>query len=492
MRSNQRHVFFVLALVSLCALLGAFGVSAQKKSQQTTRQDQAPVKRKAAQPPAQSPIQPPPSAKDDEPVAVTDKIAVEKKTETKAPGEEAFGNFRPPIINNKGEIAFVSLFNSQKARDGFAQSIFVRSPDGSWKVTRQGEKAVNLPKGIDGFGGLLAFNDNGDLTFIADFGDDGPKPAPAPAHDPNDPLSVQTPERNKSIYVKSSSGLKSLIKLGDEVPAMPSHFSGFANASTNSQGVTAFIGTYSDPDGKGLFMVEGGKLRLVCRSGQRIGNGEEGTFSEHYYPTHINERSEVAFLARVGDKSGIFVSRPKGIELITLIGRPAPIKEANFIGFGNRAPTLSDSGEVAFVGFFDGPNAGRGLFTKGEGPIKIVAKSGDKISDTNFAFTDFLYPAINTRGDIVFLGKYGGRNQGLFIKSAKGIELIAAVDQPVPGGIKEETFNNFTQPSINDRGEVVFYAQTKNPKTGVDIGIFYRDEKGNLKPLVRRGEKMPK
>ncbi|MGE0127445.1 MAG: choice-of-anchor tandem repeat NxxGxxAF-containing protein [Blastocatellales bacterium] len=486
MRSNQRHVFFVFALICFCALFGVFGATAQKKSEQAAKQGQAPAQRPVGQKDAQQPVQ----QKDDEPVAITERVKVEKPVEVKAPTADQFGNFRPPIINNKGEIAFISLFNSPKAKDGFDQSIFVRGAGGSWKITSQGEKAVNLPQGIHGFGGLLAFNDNGDLTFIADYGDHSPKPAPA--SDANDPFATRAAERYKSIYVKSSSGLKSLVKLGDEVPAMPSHFTGFANASTSGQGVTAFIGTYSDPDGKGLFMIEGGKLRLVCRSGQPIGNGEAGTFSEHYYPTHINERNEVAFLARVGDKSGIFVSRPKGIELITLIGKPAPIKGANFIGFGNRTPALGDNGEVAFVGFYDGPEAGRGLFTKGDGPIKVVAKSGDKIGDTNYAFTDFLHPAINSRGDVAFIGKYGGRNQSLFIKTAKGLEMIAAVDQPVPGGIKGETFNNFTQASINDRGEVAFYAQTKNPTTGVDVGIFVRDEKGNVKPLVRRGEKMPK
>jgi len=481
MRSNQRYTFFVFGLVSLCALLAVFGVDAQKKPEQAARQ-------KEAQKPAQQPAQ----QKDDEPVAVTERVKVEKPAEIKAATGEEFGNFRPPIINNKGEIAFISLFNSPNSKNGFSQSIFVRGTDGSWKVTRQGEKAANLPRGIYGFGGLLAFNDNGDLTFIADFGDEPEKPAPAPALDPNDPSAAPTPQQNRSVYLKSSSGLKSLVKLGEEVPAMPSHFSGFANASTNSQGVTAFIGTYSDPDGKGLFLIEGGKLRLVCRSGQRIGNGEEGSFSEHYYPAHINERNEVAFLARIGDKSGIFVSRPKGVELITMVGKPAPVNNANFIGFGNKTPALSGKGEVAFVGYYDGPGAGRGLFTKGDGPIKVVARSGDKIGDTNYAFTDFLYPAVNARGDVAFLGKYGGRSQGLFIKTAKGIEMIVAVDQAVPGGLKEETFNNLTPPSINDRGEVVFYAQTKHPKTGVDIGVFLRDEKGNLKPIARRGEKMPK
>ena len=495
MRSKQHQKFFVFALVSLCALLAVFGANAQKKSEQAAQQKEAqkPAQQPTPQQPApQQPAQQKPAQQnEDGPVAITERAKVEKPLEVKTITSEDFGNFRPPIINNKGEVAFVSLFSLPDSKSGYSQAIFVRGVDGSWKITRQGEKAVNLPKGIYGFGGLMAFNNNGDLTFIADFGDEPAKPAPA--LDPNDPSAAPAPPQNKSLYVKSSSGLKSLLKLGEEVPAMPSHFSGFANASTNSQGVTAFIGTYSDPDGKGLFMIEGGKLRLVCRSGQRIGNGEEGTFSEHYYPTHINERGEVAFLARIGDKSGIFVSRPKGIELITIGAKPAPMKDANFIGFGNRSPALSNSGETAFVGFYDGPDAGRGLFTKGaDGPMKVVAKSGDKIGDTNYAFTDFLYPAINARGDIVFLGKYGGRNQALFIKTAKGIEMIAAADQPVPGGPKEETFNNFTQPSINDRGEVAFYAQTKNPKTGVEVGIFIRDEKGNLKMLVRRGEKMPK
>jgi hypothetical protein len=474
MRSNQRHILLTLALISAGALFGFFGVGAQQQPEQKAQQAQQ---------------------KEDEPVAVTERAKVEKKVEPVAITDEQFGNFRPPIINNKGEVAFIGLFSSSKSRSGSGQALFIRSSDGTWRVTRQGEKAANLAEGIAGFGGVLAFNDNGDLTFIAEFGSGPEKSDPAktiPGSDPNDPVMASSPSQNKSLFLKSAGGLKSLVKLGDEVPAMPSHFTGFANASTNSQGVTAFIGTYSDPDGRGLFLIEQGKLRLVCRSGQRIGNGEEGTFSEHYYPSHINDRGEVAFLSRVGDKSGIFVSRPKGVELITITGKPSPIKGANFMGFGNKTPAISHKGEVAFVGYYDGPDAGRGLFVKGEGPIKIIAKSGDKAGETAATFTDFLYPAINARGDVAFLGRLGGRNQGLFIKTAKGIEEVALVDKAVPGGDKEETFNNFMHPSVNDRGEVVFYAQTKHPKTGIEVGIFMRDEKGAVKRLVKRGDLMPK
>jgi hypothetical protein len=292
---------------------------------------------------------------------------------------------------------------------------------------------------------------------------------------------------NKSLYIRTAEELKSLAKLGGEVPNMPSHFTGFANASTNSKGVTTFIGTYSDPDGRGLFLIEEGKMRIVVRSGQRVGNGVDGSFSEHYYPAPINERGEVAFLGRIGDKAGIFVSRPTGVELITLMGNAAPFPKSTFIGFGNRTPAINNKGEVAFAGFTDSPEGQRALFMKGQGPIKVIAKTGDRIGDTNYAFSDFLSPAINSRGEIAFLGMYGGRNRGIFIKTAKGIEPIALLDQQIPGGKKEEVFNNFTQPSINDRGEVVFYAQTKDG----NVGIFHRDEKGILRALVRRGDKMP-
>src|SRR5262249_18221618 len=398
-----RHTFFVFALVSLSALLAVFGVSAQKKSEPAASQ-------KETQKPAQQPKSQPAQQSEDNPIAITERVIVEKPAASQAvTSRDEVGNFRPPVINNQGEVAFISWFSSPKSPAGFGQSFFVRGADGSWRVIRQGEKAANLPKGIYDFSSLYTLNDNGDLTFTASFEDESSKPTLAP--DSNDPLAAPSQRKlNKSIYVKSSSELKSILKLGEEVPAMPSHFSGFSNVSTNSQGVTAFIGMYSDPDGKGLFMIEGGKLRLICRSGQPIGNGEEGTFSEHYYPTQINKRGEVAFLARIGDKSGIFISRPKGVELLTITGKLSPLKGSNFIGFGNRTPALSDSGEVAFVGFYGGDNHGRALFTKGDGPIKIVAKSGDQVGDTSNAFTDFEFPAINSRGDVVFLGKFGGRN----------------------------------------------------------------------------------
>ncbi|MEP7341312.1 MAG: choice-of-anchor tandem repeat NxxGxxAF-containing protein [Acidobacteriota bacterium] len=481
MRHRQFNFFILLTLGVLCAVAGVFSAGAQQKPADKP----APVKSDKAK-----------NEREDEPVAITPKVIEEKAPEPKALTTEDFGNFRFPIINGKGDVAFLALFLDPKGPNNGGQSIFVRHADGNWKVTREGEKAANLPEGIYGFS-LPSLNDNGDLTFFASYGTAVGKQTPVSVGDPNDPLSAAAAQhRTGALYIKNAQGLKSLAKLGDEVPLMPSHFSGFSNPTTNSKGVTAFIGTYSDPDGRGLFMIEDGKMRLIIRSGQKVGLpgfAPNDAYSEHYYPSKINERNEVAFMERIGDRSGIFVSRPSLkdlVELVALTGKPAPVKGANYLGFGNRTPSLSNTGEVAFVGFFDGASAGRGLFFKSiTGPVKLVARDGDKAANVGGQFRDFLSPAVNSRGEIAFIGKMEGRNQGLFIKTAKGIEAIAMVDQQIPGGKGPlEVFNNFTQPSINDKGEVVFYGQIKN----AEVAIFHRDEKGVLRTLARRGDKMPK
>src|SRR5262245_61084009 len=124
MRNNQRHVFSILALMCSCALWGIFSINAQ----QTPQQEQ--------QKPTRTPIKP---ANDDEPVAITDRAKVEKKIANKELTEDQFGNFRYPIIINKGDIAFIALFTSSTTKSGSDQAVFMRKADGSWKVFRRGE-----------------------------------------------------------------------------------------------------------------------------------------------------------------------------------------------------------------------------------------------------------------------------------------------------------------------------------------------------------------
>jgi hypothetical protein len=418
----------------------------------------------------------------DEPVAITKRPETPKAEEGHtSPKPDEFSNFRYPLINGKGDIAFIGMNSAPGTPQGYQQAIFVRNADGTWKITREGEKLSNLNDEITAINNI-SLSDNGDLTFTATLAGKAPLPKVTTSVDIKQHLN-----RIMGLVLKSAEGNRLIMRLGEEVPNMPSFFSGIANASSSSKGTTAFIATYTDPDGRGLFIYDQGKLNLVARSGQRIGNNEEGTFSEHYYPSKINERGEIAWFSRIGMGGGIFVLRPKGIEVVTLQGKPAPVPDAKFIGFGQRAPAISDKGDVLFAAFFDGPNNGRGLFLKREnGPIELVAKSGDTIPGTTNNFTDFKNPMINARGDIAFLGEYGGRSRGIFRKTAKGLEQLVSIDEKLPGGKPHEILNNFVQMALGGRGEVIFYGQYRNG----EVGIFIKDDKG-LRAIARRGDKMP-
>ncbi len=453
-----------MALVVTAAFSGGGAFEAQ--SQSTQGQRPQPSSPEAAPKTTGADEDPLPLTKREKPAAPTS-ATLEIK-----PGE--FANFGFPVINNKGEVAFLGRFLPSSAQPEVGQAIFVKSPDGGWRFLRVGDKAADEKTTFASFT-HLAINNNGDLLVSASvrsLAEAGGAAADGSSE--------------SGIFSATAKGIKLHALLGGEVPRMPSRFSGFSNPSFNSKGQIAFIASYADPDGRGLFIVEGDQMTLVARSGQKIAPGETAVFSEHYYPSKINERGEIAWFSRISGGGGIFVKRAAGIEAIAIQGKPSPVPGANYLGFGQIAPSINDKGEVAFVGFYDGPDAGRALFVKGDGPVKLVAKTGDRIGDTTYTFSHFNSPAINNRGEIVFIGSYGGFTRGLFLKTEKGIEIIALYEQQVPGGAKEEQFNHFFQPSLNDRGEVVFLAQLKNG----NVGLFIRDAKG-LRPLVKRGDKLP-
>jgi len=395
-------------------------------------------------------------------------------------GPDQFANFGFPSINHKGDVAFLGRYPSPSSPQGVGQAIFIKFANGTWRVVRENEKILNLDAHVTDFTNPV-INDNGEVIFIAQF-----KTAPA-----LQPVNSQTEKPGEpsvptnGIFITAPTGIKNLIQTNQEVPNMPSKFSGFANVSFNSKGLIAFIGTYADPDGRGLFIMDGENLNLIVRSGQRTGPEGQGVFSEHYYPSTVNERGEVAFFSRISGGGGIFVRRAEKVEAIAIQGKASPITDTKYIGFGQVNPAINRKGEVAFVGFYDGPDGGRALFFKGEGPAQVVAKSGDNIPGTTYNFTGFDRPSINARGEIAFIGTYGGRTRGIFLKTEKGIEVIALSEQKIPGNSKDE-YNHFYQPVLNDRGEVIF---TSALKSGV-LGLFIKNASG-VRSFLQRGDKLP-
>jgi hypothetical protein len=470
---------FSLTLLAALGIAGSFVTPLPIKAQAVSQKPAATGQNKPT-------AKPTPQTTGDGPVALTE------RTNTRKPGEDTpkplqknqFGNFGAPLLNNKGDIAFVGRYVSEQSEGGYGSGVFLRKADGSWSYVRDGEKGVNLPAPILAMN-QASLNENGDLLFTSTLNIKAPSFKVSGVEQ-----DVSGNLKQSGILMKTAAGVKTVYLMGEEIPNNPATYIGFSAASINSKGTMAFIGTYTDPDGRGLFILENGKLSLVARSGQKTPADETSQYSEHFFPSAINERGEVAFFCRISGGGAIFVRRPTGIEAIALQDKPAPIPGSNYIGFGNRAPAINNKGEVVFVGFVDGEKAGRVLFFKGDGPTQVVVRSGDTVPDMVATFTDFNMPSVNSKGEVVFVANYAGRARGVFLKTAAGIETIALYERPVPGlDSKDErnSFNNFLNPVINDNGDIAFMAQLRNSS----VGIFHKKKGEPLQMVAKSGDAVP-
>ena len=165
----------------------------------------------------------------------------------------------------------------------------------------------NLPEKLNNVG-PFTFSNDGSVVFTATFGRRNPlHPATTPEIPAGDAAAMlNSANSNLGVFVWKGGVLSNVYQLGTNTN-LPSRFSAFSNPTMNSKGVIAFIAAYVDPDGRGIFIKEGNDLRIVARSGQRISAKETATFSEHFYPSRLNDNNEIAFFARMGSGSAIMV-----------------------------------------------------------------------------------------------------------------------------------------------------------------------------------------
>src|SRR5262249_14086269 len=107
------------------------------------------------------------------------------------------------------------------------------------------------------------------------------------------------------------------------------------------------------------------------------------------------------------------------------------------------APTINDSGTVAFLGFFTG---GRGIFT----PSTLLVQAGDTIGGKTLRFLgDAVF---NNSGTIAFRSDFiGAGGAGVFTQSA----LLVQTGDTI-GGKTLTDLHCFCQSPINNKGTVAF------------------------------------
>lgn len=281
----------------------------------------------------------------------------------------------------------------------------------------------------------------------------------------------------------------------------------FFPPAINKNGHVAYIADYwkgQEQVSRGVFLSNGTTSVPVALKGQ-IAPGSGGVFS-NFSPFSavgpaIDDADEVAFMASITRPAStsppvldaIYLYGAGGLTAVVISGQTAP-----GTGGGRYAsifpPSINGKGSIAFVATLTGSNPYTtigGLFLYSGGVVTPIALVGQTASGTNgglFLSFGFYYPpSINNKGDIAFYATITGSGpaSGIFLYSGGKVTAVALAGQSGPGG----TFVGFKQPpAINNNGNVAFTANILDPSTGTSGQALLLYSGGSMTRIAATGQ----
>ncbi|HET6975969.1 MAG TPA: choice-of-anchor tandem repeat NxxGxxAF-containing protein [Pyrinomonadaceae bacterium] len=254
---------------------------------------------------------------------------------------------------------------------------------------------------------------------------------------------------------------------GDAAPAGGNYLpSSFANVTLNARHDVAFdasVGTTT-----GVFVGDG-KTTSTTALGDNF-----GSVSNPY----ITPNGDVVFDA---NNSDTYRSNGKSIVPLVRNGDPAP-------GGGILSPVgrvTNDNGAIAFTAFVSDSNATQGIF-RSDGTQTVAIARDDISPPTGGSFLVVGSQALNDRGQVAFYSVMTGGNSdyGIFRGEGQDLTPIFVANQIGPEG---ETFADFSNPVINNHGQIAATVSFTNS----EAGIFVRDER-NTTAIALQNRPAPK
>jgi hypothetical protein len=301
-------------------------------------------------------------------------------------------------------------------------------------------------------------------------------------------------------------------------------FDGVGTPSMNTSADIVFQGTLKQGVGGvnqfndlGLWCrTAGGPLRLVAREGDVLPNTPPGVppgsfsygqsgFSFSNTPL-INAGGQVAFYVYLNGVGPALMAESNTMvppRVVAYAGQAAPglgnVQFLNFTGF-----TFNNDGNTAFSATLTGNGVttdnDESIWVEDGGALQLIAREGDAAPGGGHYW--ILYPpALSGGGEVAFCSFLKQGQDGVdftndfaiykYTVPAGNIVLIMRDGMPAPGMPAGVTFNApVFNPSINDAGQVVFYAGL----TGAPVFQFNGDSvwatslTGELTPIIVRGQ----
>jgi len=317
-------------------------------------------------------------------------------------GNGSFSSFGTPAINESSQTAFAASLDDTSG--GISDNSGTYRGDGVslTQIARKGQAAPGGNNGVFDSQSTPAINDMGQTGFSAfvDLGDGG-----------------STFDEDGIFYFADTLGLMPVVRKDQSSPDGDGAFTDFSGAAFNNAGQTAFAADLtSTANVEGIYRGDGNTLTQLARTGQTAPDGDggnDGNFTFFNMPA-INDAGQTAFSASLANTSdgfnndlGIFLSDDAlGLRQIVREGEMAPDGNGDFFSLAD--PALNDAGQVVFTASLKNTTGGAtdslGIFRDDAitDPTQ-VARAGQMAPDGNGHFTSFTNPAINNAGQVAFI-----------------------------------------------------------------------------------------
>ncbi|HYZ22935.1 MAG TPA: choice-of-anchor tandem repeat NxxGxxAF-containing protein [Rhodopila sp.] len=289
----------------------------------------------------------------------------------------------------------------------------------------------------------------------------------APRIDPAQPAARVAAQPDVTAAAPAVGGLRQVVWSGLPAPG-GGRFDRFnaapqpVAAPVNARGQVAFYATVLHaPAREGLFLAEGTRITRIAAYGDPVpGGGTLAGFAAHPIPA-LNAAGHVAFTAEIAGgraTEGVFVVADNGLRVIALAGDDAPGLPAGvLVDFD--APALNDNDELAFTSTV---RRGRDLldvlyFWNGQ-RLQRIAAEGDRLLRIGGTMDKIGAPTLNNSGVIAFPASVikGPALGGIFLAGSRPLSLAIRAGDPLPDGTIVLRFSE--RLSIDDDGNVAFGA----------------------------------
>jgi len=235
----------------------------------------------------------------------------------------------------------------------------------------------------------------------------------------------------------------------------------FSTPAVNARGQVAFDAFLGGPSHSGVFVTDRTGVSPTALGGDP--DPASGNFPFVSTPA-LTERGDVIFQT----DTGIFRSNGRSITPLVQNGDPAP-EAGRQDGIGVYA--ANSQGAIAYRASVTDGLGTEGIF-RNDGHRTVAIALDTTVPPTGGHFFLLGDPQIDERGRVAFFAgmEDGAADFAILRGDGQRLAPVFAAGQPAPGG---GTFQDFGQPKINKRGQVLSLAALENA-TG-PIGLFLGD-----------------